>query len=62
MILTSGFLHIVAEHSHRSPLAADILNQTKADLAACLDIPDDYEILFMQGGGTVRCLSIPDMY
>lgn len=42
----------VAEHSHRSPLAADILNQAKADLAACLDIPDDYEILFMQGGGT----------
>ncbi|KAG6035073.1 hypothetical protein E4U41_006251 [Claviceps citrina] len=42
----------IAEHSHRSQLAADILNQAKADLAACLDIPDDYEILFMQGGGT----------
>ncbi|KAH6973733.1 phosphoserine aminotransferase [Ilyonectria sp. MPI-CAGE-AT-0026] len=42
----------VAEHSHRSPLAADIINQAKADLATCLDIPDDYEILFMQGGGT----------
>ncbi|KAJ8120833.1 hypothetical protein ONZ43_g2561 [Nemania bipapillata] len=43
----------IAEHSHRSPLAADIINQAKADLATCLDIPDDYEILFMQGGGTV---------
>ncbi|KPM37447.1 hypothetical protein AK830_g9100 [Neonectria ditissima] len=42
----------VAEHSHRSPLAADILNQAKADLAAYLDIPDDYEVLFMQGSGT----------
>ncbi|KAL7622867.1 Phosphoserine transaminase [Parahypoxylon ruwenzoriense] len=42
----------LAEHSHRSPLAADIINQAKADLASCLDIPDDYEILFMQGGGT----------
>ncbi|KAI1492074.1 phosphoserine aminotransferase [Biscogniauxia mediterranea] len=42
----------IAEHSHRSPLATDIINQAKADLAACLDIPDDYEILFMQGGGT----------
>ncbi|KAI1162812.1 phosphoserine aminotransferase [Nemania serpens] len=42
----------VAEHSHRSPLAADIINQAKADLASCLDIPDDYEILLMQGGGT----------
>ncbi|KFA66693.1 hypothetical protein S40285_05003 [Stachybotrys chlorohalonatus IBT 40285] len=42
----------IAEHSHRSQLAADIINQAKADLASCLDIPDDYEILFMQGGGT----------
>ncbi|EFY86043.1 phosphoserine aminotransferase [Metarhizium acridum CQMa 102] len=42
----------VAEHSHRSQLATDIINQAKADLASCLDIPDDYEILFMQGGGT----------
>ncbi|KAJ2990168.1 hypothetical protein NUW58_g3091 [Xylaria curta] len=42
----------IAEHSHRSALAADIINQAKADLASCLDIPDDYEVLFMQGGGT----------
>ncbi|KAH6646994.1 phosphoserine aminotransferase [Truncatella angustata] len=42
----------IAEHSHRSQLAADIINQAKANLASCLDIPDDYEILFMQGGGT----------
>ncbi|KAK7423853.1 Phosphoserine transaminase [Neonectria magnoliae] len=42
----------IAEHSHRSALAAGIINQAKADLAACLDIPDDYEIIFMQGGGT----------
>ncbi|KFG87891.1 phosphoserine aminotransferase [Metarhizium anisopliae] len=42
----------VAEHSHRSQLATDIINQAKADLASCLDIPDDYEILFMQGGGS----------
>ncbi|GAP88010.2 putative phosphoserine aminotransferase [Rosellinia necatrix] len=42
----------IAEHSHRSQLASDIINRAKADLASCLDIPDDYEILFMQGGGT----------
>ncbi|KAL7932952.1 phosphoserine aminotransferase [Trichoderma chlorosporum] len=42
----------LAEHSHRSQLATDIINQAKADLASCLDIPDDYEIIFMQGGGT----------
>ncbi|KAF3068176.1 Phosphoserine aminotransferase [Trichoderma lentiforme] len=42
----------IAEHSHRSQLATDIINQAKADLASCLDIPDDYEIIFMAGGGT----------
>ncbi|KAI1466348.1 phosphoserine aminotransferase [Daldinia caldariorum] len=42
----------IAEHSHRSQYAADIINQAKADLATYLDIPEDYEILFMQGGGT----------
>ncbi len=42
----------LAEHSHRSPLATNIINTTKADLRTYLDVPDDYEILFMQGGGT----------
>ncbi|KEY70499.1 hypothetical protein S7711_02670 [Stachybotrys chartarum IBT 7711] len=50
-ILKAHFVS-VAEHSQRSQLTADIINQAKADLASCLDIPDDYEILFMQGGGT----------
>jgi phosphoserine aminotransferase len=44
----------LAEHSHRSELATNIINSTKADLASYLDIPDDYEILFMQGGGTAE--------
>ncbi|SPN98829.1 related to 3-phosphoserine aminotransferase [Cephalotrichum gorgonifer] len=42
----------IAEHSHRSEHAANIINTAKADLASYLDIPDDYEILFLQGGGT----------
>ncbi|KAL2163148.1 hypothetical protein VTH06DRAFT_6984 [Thermothelomyces fergusii] len=43
----------IAEHSHRSELAANILNEAKADLADFLDIPTaDYEVLFLQGGGT----------
>ncbi|PQE04213.1 phosphoserine aminotransferase protein [Rutstroemia sp. NJR-2017a BVV2] len=42
----------LAEHSHRSEIASNILNTTKSDLAKYLDIPDDYEILFMQGGGS----------
>ncbi|KAM0285165.1 hypothetical protein ACHAQH_001594 [Verticillium albo-atrum] len=43
----------IAEHSHRSELATNIINEAKADLATYLDIPtDEYEILFMQGGGS----------
>ncbi|KAI9831991.1 MAG: Phosphoserine transaminase [Phylliscum demangeonii] len=42
----------LVEHSHRSSIANQILADTKADLRALLDIPDDYEILFMQGGGS----------
>lgn len=42
----------LAEHSHRSEIAAKVLNEAKADLATFLDIPNDYEVLFMQGGGS----------
>ncbi|KAK0121548.1 Phosphoserine transaminase [Cadophora gregata] len=42
----------LAEHSHRSEIATKVLNEAKADLATFLDIPDDYEVLFMQGGGS----------
>lgn len=43
----------IAEHSHRSELATNIINEAKADLASYLDIPTaDYEVPFMQGGGT----------
>ncbi|EGS20974.1 phosphoserine aminotransferase-like protein [Thermochaetoides thermophila DSM 1495] len=43
----------IAEHSHRSELATNIINEAKADLATFLDIPtDEYETIFMQAGGT----------
>ncbi|OIW29618.1 phosphoserine aminotransferase-like protein [Coniochaeta ligniaria NRRL 30616] len=43
----------LAEHSHRSELATNIINEAKADLASYLDIDESkYEILFMQAGGT----------
>lgn len=42
----------LAEISHRSPTAAKILADTKASLVALLDIPDNYDVLFMHGGGS----------
>ena len=42
----------IAEHSHRSKIATTIINEAKADLASYLDIPGNYEIIFMHGGGS----------
>ena len=42
----------LAEISHRSPTANAVLAEAKSALVTLYDIPDDYEILFMQAGGS----------
>ena len=42
----------LCEISHRSPEANEILAEAKQALATLLDIPDDYDILFLQSGGS----------
>lgn len=42
----------LAEISHRSPTANAILAEAKSALTELLDIPENYEILFMQAGGS----------
>lgn len=42
----------LAEISHRSPTAAKILAESKEALRQLLNIPDNYEVLFMHGGGS----------
>ena len=42
----------LAEVSHRSPTANKIIADSKEALTHLLEIPDDYEILFLQGGGS----------
>ncbi|ODV80695.1 phosphoserine aminotransferase [Suhomyces tanzawaensis NRRL Y-17324] len=49
----------VGEISHRSKPAMQIIDDTKANLAKLLDIPDTHETFFMQGGGTTGFSSIP---
>ncbi|KAI9743075.1 MAG: Phosphoserine transaminase [Claussenomyces sp. TS43310] len=44
----------LAEHSHRSELATNILNTMKADLATFLGIPPSHDVLIMQGGGSAQ--------
>ncbi|WFD28318.1 phosphoserine transaminase [Malassezia nana] len=40
------------ELSHRSSTFKDMLMQAENDLRTLLDIPNDYAVLFLQGGGT----------
>ncbi len=49
----------VMEMSHRSPAFQQILQEAKDDLRALMDIPEEYEILFVQGGGTVQFSMVP---
>lgn len=42
----------LSEISHRSPTANKVLADAKSALSTLYDIPDSYEILFMQGGGS----------
>lgn len=42
----------LCEISHRSPEANQILADAKDGLIKLLDIPDDYEIIFLQAGGS----------
>ncbi|KAI5851313.1 pyridoxal phosphate-dependent transferase [Morchella snyderi] len=42
----------LAEHSHRSALCGKIVTDAADSLKTLLSIPDDYSVIFMQGGGT----------
>lgn len=49
----------VMEMSHRSSSYLEIFNDTKALLKKVLNIPDNYKILFIQGGATQQFSTIP---
>ena len=49
----------VMEMSHRSKVFQDILAEAEADLRTLMHIPDNYKILFVQGGGTVQFAMVP---
>ena len=44
----------VMEMSHRSKAFMDIAAEAEADLRKLMDIPENYKVLFVQGGGTVQ--------
>ena len=49
----------VMEMSHRSAEYVSIANQAEQDLRDLLSIPDNYKVLFMQGGATAQFAMIP---
>ncbi len=49
----------VAEISHRSDLFVDLLEEAKQDLCELAGIPDNYKILFLQGGASLQFAMVP---
>ena len=49
----------VMEMSHRSKVFDNIIVQAEAQLRKVMDIPDNYKVIFMQGGATLQFAAIP---
>ena len=49
----------VMEMSHRTSMFMDIYNEAVALVREVLSVPDDYAVLFMQGGATLQFSGIP---
>ena len=49
----------VMEMSHRSKVFAKIAEEAEADLRSLMNIPDNYKVLFIQGGATLQFSMIP---
>lgn len=49
----------VMEMSHRSAEFKGIIEEAESDLRDLLAIPENYKVLFMQGGGTLQFSAIP---
>ena len=49
----------VMEMSHRSSAFASIFQDTKDRLRRLLQVPEEYEILFLQGGATTQFSMVP---
>ena len=54
---TSGMS--VMEMSHRSPAYEAIIEKAEADLRKLMQIPDNYKVLFLQGGASTQFAAVP---
>ena len=49
----------VMEMSHRSKVYEDIIEEAERDIRDLLNIPDNYKVLFLQGGGQTQFAMVP---
>ena len=49
----------VMEMSHRSKVFQQIVDEAEADLRDLMGIPDNYKVLFIQGGATLQFAAVP---
>ena len=49
----------VMEMSHRSPDYEAIINEAEAMLRKLMNIPDNYKVLFLQGGASTQFAAVP---
>ena len=49
----------IMEMSHRSPEVVGVALQAEADLRELMAIPDDYAVLFLQGGASTQFAAVP---
>ncbi len=49
----------VMELSHRSSLFEDIITEAEHLLRKLMDIPENYHVLFLQGGASLQFSSVP---
>lgn len=49
----------VMEMSHRSEVFQNIIDEAESDLRELMNIPDNYKVLFIQGGATLQFAMIP---
>ena len=49
----------VMEMSHRSPVYDEIIKNAEAKLRTLMNIPDNYKVLFLQGGASTQFAAVP---
>ena len=49
----------VMEMSHRSQVLDDIIKDAEKDLRELMNIPDNYKVLFLQGGASQQFAAVP---